>query len=78
MTLSLTEIREFGATSIQVVRRLRSLLDELLQEVRPEHRAALEDELRRLDATVAGAWSDSVDLDRASGADSQGLGGPLC
>ena len=64
VALSLTEIREFGATSIQVVRRLRSLLEELLQEVRPEHRAALEDELRRLDATVADAWSGSVDLDR--------------
>ena len=76
VALSLTEIREFGATSIQVVRRLRALLDELLVEVRPEHRAALEEELRRLDATVAEAWRDSVDLDRASGADGQGIGGP--
>ena len=76
MTLGLTEIREFGATSVQIMRRLRALLEELLETVRPEHRAAVEDELRRLDATVADAWGDSVDLDRASEADRQGIGGP--
>ena len=38
--LGLTEIREFGATSVQVMRRLRALLEELLATVRPEHRAA--------------------------------------
>ena len=74
--LGLTEIREYGATSVQVVRRLRALLEELLETVRPEHRGAVEEELRRLDATVAGAWRDSVDLDRASRADGQGIGGP--
>ena len=39
--LGLTEIREFGATSVQVMRRLRALLEELLATVRPEHRAAI-------------------------------------
>ncbi len=76
VTLGLTEIREFGATSVQVMRRLRALLEELLRTVRPEHRAAIEEELRRLDATVADSWHDSVDLDRASDADPQGIGGP--
>ena len=76
VVLGLTEIREFGATSVQIVRRLRALLEELLETVRPEHRAALEEELRRLDATVADAWRDSVDLDRAREADGQGIGGP--
>ena len=76
VTLGLTEIREFGATSVQIMRRLRALLEELLETVRPEHRAALEEELRRLDATVADAWRDSVDLDRASEADGQGIGAP--
>ncbi len=76
VTLGLTEIREFGATSVQIVRRLRALLEDLLETVRPEHRAPIEEELRRLDATVARAWRDSVDLDRASQADRQGIGGP--
>jgi hypothetical protein len=52
------------------------LLEELLETVRPEQRAAVEEELRRLDATVADGWRDSVDLDRASEADRQGIGGP--
>ena len=76
VTLGLTEIREYGATSVQIMRRLRALIEELRETVRPEHRAALEEELRRLDATVADSWRDSVDLDRAGGADGQGIGGP--
>ena len=75
MTLCLTEIREFGATSVQVMRRLRALLEELLATVRPEHRAAIEEELRRLNATVAATWRDSTDLDRAGEIDRQGIGG---
>jgi uncharacterized membrane protein len=77
VTLGLTEIREFGSTSVQIMRRLRALLEELLETVRLEHRAALEEELRRLDATVAAAWRDSVDFDRATGADGQGIGGAV-
>jgi uncharacterized membrane protein len=76
VTLGLTEIREFGATSVQIMRRLRALLEELHETVRLEHRAAVDEELRRLDVTVGDSWRDSVDLDRASGADRQGIGGP--
>ena len=35
LTLGLTEIREFGATSVQIMRRLRALLEEFLDTVRP-------------------------------------------
>ena len=58
------------------MRRMRALLEELHAEVRPECRAAVRDELARLDATVAQSFGDSVDLDRASMADTQGIGGP--
>ena len=75
VTLGFTEIREFGASSVQIMRRLRAQLEDLLQTVRLEHRAPVEEELRRLDATVADGWRDSVDLDRASQADRQGIGG---
>jgi hypothetical protein len=44
--------------------------------VRPEYRAAVRDELARLDATVARSFGESVDLDRASVPDTQGIGGP--
>jgi uncharacterized membrane protein len=76
MALAVTEIRQYGATSIQVVRRMRAMLDELEDSVAPEHRAAVQKERRRLDATVAQHWSDSVDLDHASVPGAQGIGGP--
>jgi uncharacterized membrane protein len=76
LALATTEIREYGATSIQVPRRLRAMLERLSEEVRPEHRAAIGQELARLDATVAQSYSGSADLDRAGTADLQGMGGP--
>jgi uncharacterized membrane protein len=75
LTLATTEIREYGANSIQVMRRMRAMLQELREEVLPWHRATVDDELARLDATVAGHWGQSIDLDRASQADGQGIGG---
>jgi len=66
----------WSGTSVQITRRLRALLEELRKTVRPEHRAAIDDELARLDADVAGHWSGSADLDRAGAADHQGLGEP--
>ena len=75
LALGVTEIREYGANSVQVVRRLRTMLIGLHESVRPEYRQAVEDELERLDATVARHFRDSVDLDRASVADRQGIGG---
>jgi uncharacterized membrane protein len=76
LALGVTEIREFGSTSIQVMRRLRAVLEKLLQEVRPENRAAVEAEIARLEATVAAGFSASIDRDWAGIADRQGLGGP--
>jgi uncharacterized membrane protein len=75
LSLGVTEIREYGATSIQVMRRMRAMLDGLREEVLPEHRDAVEEELTRLDATVASAFASSADLDRAGIADPQGIGG---
>ncbi len=75
LTLGVTEIREYGSSAIQVMRRLRAMLEELHEEVRPEHRAAVEEEIARLDATVARTFGDSVDADRASTPDPQGIGG---
>ncbi len=76
LTLGVTEIRHFGASSIQVLRRLRALLLQLQDSVRPEHGAAVERELARLDETVIRSFGGSLDLEAAASADSQGLGGP--
>ena len=75
LALGVTEIRAYGASSVQVARRLRAMLEELHGAVLPEHRASVEDELARLDAAVALALASSPDLDRAGGSDRQGLGG---
>jgi uncharacterized membrane protein len=76
LELGMTEIRMFGATSVQVTRRVRALLEDLQESVRPECRDAVAAELARLDATVATAFGDSVDRDRALTPDRQGIGGP--
>jgi mannose-6-phosphate isomerase-like protein (cupin superfamily) len=75
LTLGVTEIREYGSTSIQVIRRMRAMLEELRDGVCAEHRPAVEEELARLHTTVARAFAGSVDLDRANTADPQGIGG---
>ena len=54
---------------------MRAMLIELHDQVRPEHRPAVEQELARLETTVARRFGDSVDLDRAGAADAQGIGG---
>jgi uncharacterized membrane protein len=75
LMLGVTEIREYGRTAIQVMRRMRAMLEELRDEVRAEHRPAVAEELARLEATVARSFADSVDLDRANTPDPQGIGG---
>ena len=76
LLLAVTEIREYGGGSVQVVRRLHALLDELRDLVLPENRAAVDEELRRLDATIAEQFGDSIDMDLARDRDAQGIGGP--
>ena len=76
LVLALTEIREYGAGAIQVLRRLRAMLLELHETVLPEHREAIEAELERLAVTVELNFGASVDFDRAATPDRQGIGGP--
>lgn len=76
LTLGVTEIREFGAGSVQVLRRLRALLLELEELVPDERRAAVEEQLRRLDATTERAFGSTEDRDLATRPDVQGIGGP--
>jgi uncharacterized membrane protein len=75
LTLGVTEIRQYGASGIQVMRALRATL-EVRTTVQPDLRPAVDEELARLDATLAARWSDSVDADRAGIADDQGIGSP--
>jgi uncharacterized membrane protein len=76
LELGVTEIRQYGATSVQVARRLRAALEELRAGVRPEHRAAVEAELCKLEAGVTASFREGVDLGLAQAGDRQGIGGP--
>jgi uncharacterized membrane protein len=73
--LAVTEIRQFGATSIQVPRRLRAMLEDLVAALPAERRPSLEAELRRLQRSSQRAFSDPEDRAQAERGDSQGLGG---
>jgi uncharacterized membrane protein len=75
LALATTEIREYGGSSIQVMRRMRAMLEELEEEVPESRRAAVRDELHRLAATVDANFAGSADFDRAHVADPQGMGG---
>ena len=75
LSLAVTEIREFGAPSVQVMRRLRALLEELRESVLPERRAAVDDELARLRSTVTRSFGETEDFDLAAAPDRQGIGG---
>jgi uncharacterized membrane protein len=73
--LALTEIRQFGASSIQVPRRMRALLVDLIAALPPERHPPLRTELRLLQRSLEQAFNDPEDRARAERADSQGIGG---
>jgi uncharacterized membrane protein len=75
--LACTEIRHCGAGSIQVVRRMRSLLENLMLTLPPHRHAELRQQLTLLDRSVDEHYRFPEDLALARIADSQGLGGGL-
>jgi uncharacterized membrane protein len=72
--ISTTEIRMCGAHSVQVARRLRAMLDNLIATLPPHRHEALLRERERLDDMVQRAYQHADDLALARVADSQGLG----
>ena len=74
VVLALDEIRFCGATSVQVMRRTRALLEDLTQQVLPERRAALEYYLARVDKGIRRDFADDDDQRDALEQDRQGLG----
>jgi uncharacterized membrane protein len=74
VTLAVSEIREYGATSLQVVRRLRAMLENLIESLPSARRPPLEVQLRVLDRAVKRSFPDAEDREAAGAADTQGLG----
>jgi len=74
LDLALDEIRYFGADSIQVMRRLHALLEDLLEAVPPERKPLVLHHLERLNTSVGRTFTDLEDREDAGQADRQGIG----
>jgi uncharacterized membrane protein len=73
--LAFTEIRQCGAQNMQIARRLRAMIDNLIETL-PKHRhAVLLEELKLLDRDVERHFVHPEDRALARLGDSQGLGG---
>jgi uncharacterized membrane protein len=73
--LAVTEIRQFGGTSIQVARRLRAMLENLAEVLPPERTALLHDELTLLRRSTRRFFPEPEDQALADVSDLQGVGG---
>lgn len=73
--LAVTEIRQFGGPSIQIVRRLRAMLENLIETLSDERAALLRRELSLLNKTAARYFPEPEDRALAAAGDSQGVGG---
>ena len=74
LVLAFDEIRLYGATSVQVMRRMKALLSELFSILPEERRPALDYWQERLQLTIESTFRDKEDILDASHEDRQGLG----
>jgi uncharacterized membrane protein len=75
VNLAVTEIRQYGRDSIQIMRRLRAMIDNLIETL-PERRARmLQLELSLLESSAKRIFVDLYDQALAETGDLQGMGG---
>ena len=74
LKLAFDEIRYCGATSVQVMRRMKALAVDLIAALPPERHESLRQQQKRLDATIARSFPDAEEKRDASVEDRQGLG----
>jgi uncharacterized membrane protein len=72
--LALDELRHYGRESLQLMRRLRAMVLDLLAVAPPERRLPLELQLRLLDSMAQEAFADEEDREAAAEPDRQGIG----
>jgi uncharacterized membrane protein len=73
--LSTTEIRHYGRDSMQVQRRLRAMLTDLIETLQPRRIPILQKELALLATSSKRTFQDVADQDLATEGDMQGIGG---
>jgi uncharacterized membrane protein len=74
VALAVDEIRHYGAGSIQVARRLRAMVEDVLAVAPTDRRPPLEQQIRLLDAMVERSFPDEEDRRDARTPDTHGLG----
>ena len=75
MQLTFSEIRHYGASNLQVARRMRAMIENILPSL-PEARVpALRHQQELLDRTLENVYVFPEDIALARIPDSQGLGG---
>ncbi len=77
VNLACTELRRYGADSIQVVRRLRAMIENLIRTLPEDRHAALQAQLALLDHAIEAVYIFPEELALARATDSQGLGGQI-
>ncbi len=75
--LTCTEIRHCGVGSVQITRRMRSMLENLMQTLPPHRHPELRKQLEFLDRAIDGHYTFAEDRALARIADPQGLGGAV-
>ena len=75
MHLAFSEIRSCGSNNLQIVRRLRAMIQNLLQTLPTHRHPALYQEQSLLDREIEKNFIYPEELTLARVADSQGLGG---
>jgi uncharacterized membrane protein len=75
VVLAVTEIRQFGSSSIQIARRLRAMLEDLIRTLPQERACPLRQELKLLTNSAERFFPDAEDRALAEVSDSQGVGG---
>jgi uncharacterized membrane protein len=73
--LAFTEIRHCGAQNMQIARRLRAMIENLVQTLPGNRHPALQKELQLLDRAIEELFRYPEDLALARVGDAQGLGG---
>jgi uncharacterized membrane protein len=74
VALAFEEIRHHGASSLQVVRRIRSAVEDLLENLPASRHPALRRQLRLLDETAEASFAFAAEREAAKHADPQGIG----
>jgi uncharacterized membrane protein len=76
VALAIDEIIVYGAGSIQVTRRLRALLDDLMASAPPSRRPPVSARIATLQRAIRGALADETIAAEAMEPDHQGIGSP--